>query len=85
MSSPLDGLTEGQVRQTLNLGASFAVFQILADVIEKLGFDSEDAEAITWLPMGLKTHTIARIIDAAEAIREELRNVDGELLGLTAV
>jgi hypothetical protein len=81
--SPVAGLDDGQIRQLLNVGASFAALQVVADVIEKTAFDDDDVEAIGWLPIGVRTHTLARIIDAAEAIREELREIDGRVLVLT--
>jgi hypothetical protein len=83
VSSPLAGLTEDQLRQVLNVGATFAALQVAADVLEKTAFDDDDVEAINWLPVAMRTHTVARLIDAAEAIREELREVDGRILMLT--
>lgn len=82
-ASPIAELTEDQVRQLLNVGAAFAALQVAADVIERTRFDDEDVQAIDWLPFGIRAHTVARIIDAAEAIREELREIDGRVLVLT--
>lgn len=81
--SPVAGLSDDQLRMLLNVGASFAALQVAADVLEKASFDDEDVTAIGWLPIGMRTHTVARVIDAAEAIREELRALDGRLLVLT--
>lgn len=82
-ASPLADLTDDQVRQLLNVGATFAALQMTADLFEKSCFDDDDVEAIGWLPMGIRAHTVARLLEAAEAIREELREVDGRLLVLT--
>jgi hypothetical protein len=83
MTSPLADLSDDQVRKLLNVGSAFAALQVAADVVEKTAFDDDDVEAIGWLPLELRMHTIARIIDAAEAIREELREIDGRTLLLT--
>jgi hypothetical protein len=56
---------------------------VAADVIEKTAFDDDDVEAINWLPVAMRAHTVARIIDAAESIREELREIDARVLLLT--
>lgn len=82
-ASPVAELTDDQIRALLNVGASFACMQIAADVLEKGGFAEEEIEAIGWLPMEIRAHTVARTIEAAEAIREELRSLDGVILALT--
>lgn len=83
MTSPLAALEDEQLKQLLNVGATFAAVQVAADVFEKSAFDDDDVEAINWLPIALRTHTVARLIDAAEAIREELRELDARILVLT--
>jgi hypothetical protein len=84
MTSPLEGLTDEQLRKVLNVGSAFAALQMAADVVERAHFDDDDVEAIGWLPAGLRMHTVARVIDAAEGIREELREIDARILLLTA-
>lgn len=84
MTSPIVDIDEDVVRKILNVGAAFAALQVAADVIEKVAFDDDDVQGITWLPIGLQVHTKARILEAAEAIREELREIDAALLTLTA-
>lgn len=83
MTTPIADLDDTVIRQLLNVGASFAALQVAADVIEKTAFDDDDVEAINWLPIGIRAHTVARILDATEAIREELREIDGRVLALT--
>lgn len=83
MTNPIAGLSDDVVRTLLNVGASFAALQIAADVIEKTSFDDQDVAGINWLPVGLRAHTLARVIDASEAVREELREIDARVLVLT--
>lgn len=82
--SPLAGLDDVTLRKLLNVGSAFAAIQLSADVLERASLDDDDIEAIGWLPIGLRTHTIARLIDATVALREELDEVDARLLLLTA-
>lgn len=83
MSNPFEALEDGPIRQLLNVGAAFAALQIVADIVEKVEFDEDDAEGITWLPVALQVHTKARILEAVELLREEVRHIDGLLLELT--
>ena len=85
MTNPLTGLDDDTVKKLLNVGATFAALNVAVDVLEKASFDADDVEAIQWLPIGLRTHTVARIIDAVESMREELRFIDGLLLELAPV
>jgi hypothetical protein len=85
MTSPLEGLSDDDLRTTLNVGATFAALQVAADVIEKAAFDDDDVTGINWLPTELRLHTVARLIEAAEAIREELREIDARILVLSGV
>jgi hypothetical protein len=52
MTSPLEGLTDEQLRKLLNVGSAFAALQMAADVVERAHFDDDDVEAIGWLPTG---------------------------------
>lgn len=85
MTNPIEGLDGGVVKQLLNVGATFAALQMAADVIEKAQFDVDDVEGMQWLPLELRAHTVARVLDAVEAVREELRHIDGLLLELAPV
>lgn len=85
MTNPIEGLDGGVVKQLLNVGATFAALQMAADVIEKAQFDVDDVEGMQWLPIELRAHTVARVLDAVEAVREELRHIDGLLLELAPV
>ena len=76
-------LNTDTLRQLLNIGAAFAALQVAADVIERAAFDDDDVEGIKQLPLDLRAHTTARIIEAAEAIREELREIDARIIALT--
>lgn len=84
MTSPIAGIDTGVIRQLLNVGASFAALQIVAQIVESLGFDDLDTAGIDMLPLDLRTHTLARIVEATVDLREELRHIDGLLITLTA-
>lgn len=81
MTNPIVDLDVDQLRKLLNLGAAFAAANIAADVLERAAFDSDDAEALTWLPLSIRMETVARLLDCADAMREELRQLDAVLLG----
>lgn len=83
MTSPISELSDDEIRKILNVGATFAAIQVAIDVLEKAAIDDDDAEAIGWLPLELRLHTVARLLDAADGIREELREIDAQLLSLT--
>ena len=80
MRNLLNRIDPDIVKQLLNVGASFAAIMVAADAMEKAGFGDDEVEAISWLPEEVRAETVSRLIDAAEAIHEELRELDGRLL-----
>lgn len=74
---------EQTLKRLLNVGASFAAIHVAIDCFEKGNLDDEDLAGIQSLPQGLRLHTVARLLDCAEAFREELRVLEGYLLLLT--
>jgi hypothetical protein len=82
----LTGVSVETAKALLNAGASFAILQIAASILEDGLLDEDDVAALGWLDQidpGMRMHAHARMLDATEAIREAVREVDGLLLVLT--
>jgi hypothetical protein len=83
VTAPLSYVDSDTLRALLNVGAAFACAQMAADILEKGALDDEEAAALGWLPDDMRLQLVARFLDASEAIREGVRDLDGFLVAHT--
>lgn len=77
---PLD---EDLVNSLLAVGTAITCYETAAVELDGAPLDDEDVATIRRMPMGTKLKIVARLIEVADSIRADLRNLDLAVLALT--
>jgi hypothetical protein len=77
-------LTVEQVHHLLGMSATVTLIEDAIQNLEAVPLEDEDLAALRLLDDDSRMRITARMLELAEVLREILRNLDGQLLVLTA-